>query len=237
MTTFREILTADDSELVRIFYRVKRTSELDFLKKITHTATQLQLNHRQLVCALGFNPHVRDLTDILSLIGFSSYKLLAYRRNELFATDTYQQLDIDNIVDIYASDREDEELLTTLRELLPQRLDAIEAKLRNGGEPAMMISYKMEVNAIYASGIATAEFAASRIASPIADLRQRIAEIRMIVEGDLLPPANLFYADALLPEEKRYLLESGLIGAPMIQNRLANPAISEDERQMLEDFI
>jgi len=237
MTSFRSILTADDSDLVRIFYRVKPTAERDFLKKINHAAVQLQLNHRQLVCALGFNPHIRDLTDILSLVGFSSYKLLAYRRDELFVTDAYQQLDIDNVVDIYASDREDTALLTTLRELLPQRLDAIEAKLHESGESALMVSYKMEVHAIYSSGIATAEFAARRIASPIADLRQMIAEIRMIVDGNLLPPANLFYADALLPEEKRYLLECGLIGAPMIQNRLANPAISEDERQMLEDFV
>ena len=108
-------------------------------------------------------------------------------------TDAYQYLDIDNVVDIYASDREDEALLTTLRELLPPRLDAIEARLRDGGGPAMTVSYKIEMNAIYTSGIATAEFAARRIASPIADQRQMIAEIRMIVDGNLLPPANLFY--------------------------------------------
>ncbi|MEX2481545.1 MAG: hypothetical protein WD928_11880 [Gammaproteobacteria bacterium] len=236
MPTFREILTAGDTELARMFYRVKTTSTADFRKAIDHAAAQLGLNHTQLVCALGFNPAIRELTDILSLIGFSSYKLLTYRRNELFATDAYHQLDIDNVIDIYTTDSADAELLETLRELLPRRLANIENELSESEEAATMISYKMEVHALYSGAIATPAFAAARIATPIAGLRQRIGEVQMIVAGAYLAPTRLFVMDTLMPEEKRYLVEAGYVDAALVAARLANADISEDERQMLEDY-
>lgn len=235
MASFREILTAGDTELVRLFYRVKAFSTTDFRQAINHAAAQLGLNHTQLVCALGFNPAIRDLTDILSLIGFSSYKLLTYRRNELFATDAYHQLDIDNVIDIYTTDAADAELLGIVRELLPRRLANIENKIIESEDAATVISYKMEIHALYSGGIATPAFAAARVAAPIAGLRQRIGEVQMIVAGAYLAPDRLFVMDTLLPEEKRYLLEAGYIDAALVATRLANADISEDERQMLED--
>ncbi|MGE0483259.1 MAG: hypothetical protein AB7Q81_03875 [Gammaproteobacteria bacterium] len=237
MASFRDILLADDSGLVRIFYKVRAGSESDFIKKINHAAAQIGVNHSQLVCALGFNRYIRDLTDILELLGFSSYKLLTYRRNELFSTDCYRQLDIDNVIDIYAAQLADSELESHLLELVPQRLAHIEARLEETLDPAMLISYKMEVHSIYSAGIATAEFAAARVAAPIADLRLKVEEVAMIVDGGLIPAGNLFYSDTLLPAEKRYLVERGLVDTAMIRNRLGNADISEDERQMLEDFL
>ena len=133
MAEFRDILAAPEEKLVQIFYRIKPLQHDDFIAKINHTASQLDVNHSQLVCALGFNKNIRDLTDILSVIGFTSYKLLSYRRNELFSTDTYDGLDIDNILDIYTERLEDAELLDTLRELLPARFSSIEAKIGRGG--------------------------------------------------------------------------------------------------------
>ena len=104
---------------------------------------QFNLNHAQLVCALGFNKNIRELTDILSVIGFTSYKLLSYRRNELFSTDTYKQLDIDNVVDIYSEYLEDPDILATLRELMVPRLENIEKVLTDHLDPSLVISYKM----------------------------------------------------------------------------------------------
>lgn len=117
MAEFRDILVASEEKLVALFHRVKPLHHDNFIAKIDHTAAQLGISHAQLVCALGFNGNIRDLTDILSVIGFSSYKLLSYRRNEIFSTDTYDNLDIDNILDIYTDRLEDTELLVTLREL------------------------------------------------------------------------------------------------------------------------
>jgi hypothetical protein len=237
MPSFREILTASDADLVKSFYRLKPSSGGDFIKKINHAATQLELNHTQLVCALGFNKNIRDLTDILSVIGFTSYKLMTYRRNELFSTDTYTQLDIDNVVDIYSEYLEDPDILATLRELMVPRLENIEKKLGDNADPSMVISYKMEVHSIYAGGIATEAFAITRLERPIGDLRLMIDEIHMIVDENIVPPGNLFFSDYLLPEEKRYLIDSGKINEATIRNRLQNSEISEDERQMLEDFV
>lgn len=236
MATFREILRADDSGLVRAFYKVHNDAETDFIRKINHAAAQLGLNHGQLVCALGFNRHVRDLTDVLEVVGFSSYKLLGYRRDELFTTDTYRQLDIDNVIDIYAVQLEDEALEEALEALVPRRLAHLEARLEEDPDPTMLISYKMEIHSIYASDLATPSFARNRVEAAIADLRLKVEEIQMIVENRLLPPGNLFYVDTLAPAEKRYLIENGHVDGDMIENRLRNAEISEDERQMLEDF-
>lgn len=236
MPSFREVLTATDAALVKFFYRLKPSEHTDFIQKINHAAAQLGLNHSQLVCALGFNKNIRDLTDILSVVGFSSYKLLSYRRNELFTTDTYHHLDIDNVVDIYSEYLEDPDILATLRELLLPRLDNVERKIAAGGDPAIVISYKMEVHSIYAGGIVTADIAMSRIERPNGDLRTMVEEVQLIVDENIVPPGNLFFSDYLLPNEKRYLIEAGKVDHGMIRNRLQNEEISEDERQMLEDF-
>ena len=237
MPSFRQILTASDADLVKHFYRLKPSDDNDFIKKINHAAQQLELNHSQLVCALGFNKNIRDLTDILSVVGFTSYKLLSYRRNELFSTDTYKYLNIDNVVDIYSEYLEDPDILATLRELMVLRLENIEKKLLNDEQTSFVISYKMEMHSIYTGGIATEEFATARIEAPIGELRLMVDELQMMIDGEVVPPGNLFFSDYLLPAEKRILIDSGKVDESMIKNRLQNTEISEDERQMLEDFI
>ena len=103
MISFTELLTASDAELVKTFYKVKSDPSIDFIQNINSIATQLELNHSQLVCAIGFNKNIRDLTDFITVLGFKSYKVMIYCRNELFTTDTYQQLGIDNIMDSYSA--------------------------------------------------------------------------------------------------------------------------------------
>jgi hypothetical protein len=237
MAEFREILAAPEEKLVRLFYRIKPLRQNDFIAKINHTANQLGVNHSQLVCALGFNRNIRDLTDILSVVGFSSYKLLSYRRNELFSTDTYDELDVDNILDVYTERLEDAELLTTLRELLPARFNSTEAKISQTDDPSTIMSYKMEIHAVYAGGIATREFAELRMAQEIGKFRLMTDEIQMIIAEQLIPPSNLFFLDSLLPDEKKFLIDSGGVNDLMIRNRMQNTSITEDEREMLEGYI
>ena len=85
MLSFTELLTASDEDLVKIFYKITVDENDDFIVKINKAATQIGLNHSQLVCALGFNKYIRDLVDIYSTLGFRSYKLLSFRCNELFS--------------------------------------------------------------------------------------------------------------------------------------------------------
>ena len=72
MISFAELLTASDEDLVKIFYKVNSDTSQDFIKNINSVAAQLELNHSQLVCAIGFNKNIRDLTDIMTVLGFKS---------------------------------------------------------------------------------------------------------------------------------------------------------------------
>lgn len=195
------------------------------------------MNHTQLVCALGFNKHIRDLSDIYSLLGFRSYKLLSYRCNELFGTDTYSQLPIDNVLDIYSERLEDQEILDSLREIIPTRLENIEADLDKHEDAGHIFSYRMEVQSLYTAGVVDAEFAKTRIEKDIAKFRQMSGEIDVIVDLGFEPPSNLFFQDHLAPEEKVALVEAKHITPDMVKNRLQNRDISEEERDLLEAYI
>lgn len=237
MISFTELLTASDDELVKIFYKVKAEENVDFIVRINKVAAQLNLNHSQLVCALGFNLNIRDLTDIYSTLGFRSYKLLSYRCNELFSTDTYNQLSIDNIIDIYSERLADQDILNSIRQMLPLRLEHIEADIDKSDDPAHVISYRMEIHSIYSASIVDKDFAEMRINKNIGRFRLLSDEINAIVEAGLAPPSNLFFTDKLLPEEKKGLIERKLINSDMIKNRLQNKGISPEERDVLEEYI
>jgi hypothetical protein len=237
MATFREVLTASDTDLVRIFYKVKTDPSADFIVRINRAAAQLELNHSQLVCALGFNRHIRDLPDIFTTLGFRSAKLLTYRCNELFTTDTYNQLPIDNILDIYSERLEDQEVLDALRGMLGPRLEHIEADIEKNGDPGHVISYRMEVHAIYKAGIADKTFAEMRLGRDIGKYRLMSGEARCIADTGLVPAANMFFMDSVTPEEKKEFIERSEIHPDMIKNRLQNTHISPEEREMLEGYI
>ena len=237
MISFTELLTTSDTELVKTFYKVKSDPSIDFIQNINSIATQLELNHSQLVCAIGFNKNIRDLTDIITVLGFKSYKVMIYRRNELFTTDTYQQLGIDNILDIYSARLEDEEILETLRELLQPRLQHIEIDIGKTGDPGNTISYRMEIHSIYQSGIADKSFAEKRIQKDIGKYRHIASELSEMISADIFPPSNFFFMENISPDEKRELIQQQHISSDMVKNRLQNAKISADEREMLEEFI
>ncbi len=177
MIRFTELLTASDAELVKIFYKVKSDPSVDFIKNINNIAAQLDLNHSQIVCAIGFNKNIRDLTDIITVLGFKSYKIMTYRRDELFTTDTYHQLGVDNILDIYSERLEDKEILATLRVLLQHRLEHIEADIEKAADPGHVMSYRMEIHSIYQLGIADKNFAEDRLQKDIWKYRHMASEI------------------------------------------------------------
>lgn len=237
MTGFTELLTASDADLVKIFYRIKTEPKDDFIVRINKVAAKLGLNHSQLVCALGFNKYIRDLSDIYSTLGFRSYKLLAYRCNELFRTDTYNQLSIDNILDIYSERLEDQQILDSVREMLDPRLEHIEQDLEENEDPAHIISYRMEIHSIYSAGIVGREFAEMRLNKDIGKFRIYSDEVLAITEAGILPPSNMFFMETLLPEERKQLIEKKHIDADMIKNRLQNKNISQEERDMLEEYL
>jgi len=237
MLSFTELLTASDGDLVKIFYKISVNENDDFIIKINKAAAQLELNHSQLVCALGFNKYIRDLSDIYSTLGFRSYKLLSYRCNELFRTDTYSQLAIDNILDIYSERLEDQQILDMIKELIIPRLANIEAFIEKNDEPSYIFSYRMEVQSIYSAGIVDKVFAEQRLKMNNGKFRLLSDEVNAIIQAGFTPPSNLFFLDDLIPDEKKMLIENHQISPDMIKNRLQNKNISEEERELLEAYI
>jgi len=237
MTGFTELLTASDADLVKIFYKIKTEPKDDFIVRINKVAAKLGLNHSQLVCALGFNKYIRDLSDIYSTLGFRSYRLLAYRCNELFRTDTYNQLTIDNILDIYSERLEDQQILDSVREMLDPRLEHIEQDLEKNEDPSHIISYRMEIHSIYSAGIVGRDFAEMRLKKDIGKFRIYSDEVLAITEAGVLPPSNMFFMETLLPGERKQLIEKKHIDEDMIKNRLQNKSISQEEREMLEEYL
>ena len=237
MLSFTELLTASDADLVKIFYKIAVEENDDFIIKINKAAAQLGLNHSQLVCALGFNRHIRDLSDIYSTLGFRSYKLLSYRCNELFTTDTYNQLAIDNVLDIYSERLEDQQILNTIRQMINPRLANIEAYIDKNEDPSHIFSYRMEVHSIYSANIVDTAFAEQRLKLANGKFRLLSDEVNAIVQAGISPPSNLFFLDGLIPEEKKLLIEGQHISGDMIKNRLQNKAISQEERDLLETYI
>ena len=237
MVSFTELLTAKDEDLVKIFYKINTESSDDFIIRINKVAALLELNHSQLVCALGFNKYIRDLSDIYSLLGFRSYKLLSYRCNELFSTDTYNQLPIDNILDIYSERLEDETILASLKDMLRPRLEHIEADIDKNEDPSHVFSYRMEIHSIYTAGIVDKSFAEYRINKDIGRFRIIANEVNTIIEAGFFPPSNMFFMNTISPEEKKDLIIHNHVTHDMIKNRLQNTGISTDEREMLEDYL
>lgn len=234
---FAELLTATDSDLVRIFYNIKSDPKDDFIIRINRIAEQLDLNHSQLICALGFNRQIRELTDIQTILGFKSYRLLTYRNHELFKTDTYKQLSIDNVIDIYAEHLQDADIFNALRQLLKPRLDNIQTDLDQNDEPSLTISYRMEIHTIYTTGLGDQAFAESRLSEAIGNYRQLANEVNVIADNGLIPPSNMFFMDSLSIAEKVGLIKKNHINRSMIENRLKNVKISAEERDLLEDYI
>ena len=96
----------------------------------------------------------------------------------------------------------------------------------------------MEIHSIYTSGIAEKSFAERRInKTNIGKYRILANELGVIVEAGVLPASNLLFMESISPEEKKDLIERKHIPEAMVKNRLQNSKISEEERDMLEEYI
>ena len=157
MATLEQLLNGGAEDLVRLFYKTRDIHEQGFIARINAIANRLELNHAQLVCGLGFNRHIGLLPDVLSVVGFSSERALFLRRDELFKTDVYQQLSVDDVIEIYALLSNNKELQRETHELITARLANIEAAIAQQANTSL-VSLKMELHAIYHSPIADENF-------------------------------------------------------------------------------
>ncbi|MCI0400353.1 MAG: hypothetical protein L0Z68_03495 [Gammaproteobacteria bacterium] len=237
MAGFKDLLGASEEQLVNLFYKLQIDDRVDLKKKHARIAKKLKLNPTQFICALGFNRRVREVTEILSLLGFYSFEALANQRNEFFINDIYKQLSLDNVLSIYSEIKNDADSVQIMQYLLVSRLHNVESRIEQTVNSLTIEKYKAEMRAIYADGIALIDLAEDRLSPANSGFRALLNEVSVIVDSKLIPVGDIFFRDSILPEEKRKLLMRGLIPRNLILNRLEDQTISRQERLMLEEYL
>ena len=238
MTLFEELLTARGEDLLKILLkalgRIRNTEQAPTARDLLKV---LGLTHAQLICACGFNPVIRDLPDVVEILGYPSYDALAQARNRYFTSDIYDRLGIKDVLAIYLHVPKDMKLLQVMQYLLGTRLRKIEERIEATVNSIVIERYKKEMRAIYSDGAAQIEFVEERLANTHSGFRALLNEVTMIVESRLIPIGDIFFRDGILPEEKRRLMIRGLIPRALVETRLKDPGISHQERKMLEEQL
>jgi hypothetical protein len=237
MPGFKEILTASEEELVQKFYKFRDKESESREEKLTAIGRKFVLRGSQLVCAVGFNPNAAQLTEILPIMGFNSFDELAKDRNDIFTSDIYKRITFENIIEIYDSIKNNAELLQIMQYLLKTRLINIEGKIEATVNTLIIEKYKSEMRAIYFDRIAAIDFVEERLNNKDSGFRALINEVAIIIESKLIPTGDIFFRDSIFPEEKRKLLNKGLIPIDLVESRLAEESISSEERKVLLEHV
>jgi hypothetical protein len=238
MTMFRDILSNSTEELLKVFYvfdddefKVNKTHQLDRI------ARKLRLRTEQLICAIGFNPNLVNLTEIIHLLGYTNIDEVVKKRNELFISDIYKKISLDNILTLYNVVKDHPETLQVMQYLVEQRLRSIESKIEATVNSIIIEKYKAEIRAIYLDGIAGIDFAEMRLDKIDSGFRALLNEVTIITESRIIPAGDIFFRDTVLPQEKRKLLNKGLIPLELVHARLEDETISQREKKMLQEYL
>lgn len=237
MSKFQEILTSSGEGLLKILYRSSSGANGKTASSTREYARNLGLTYAQVVCALGFNSDIRNLPDIIEIIGFESYDALARERNQYFANDIYDRLGIKDVLAIYQHVPNDMKMLEVMQYLLPTRLHRIESRIEATVNAVIIERYKKEMRAIYNDGVAQIDFSEKRLSQTHSGFRALLNEVVMIVEARLIPIGDLFFRDTILPEEKRRLIIKGLIPRELVEQRLTEDGVPLQERKVLEEQL
>ncbi|MCC6203085.1 MAG: hypothetical protein IT494_08795 [Gammaproteobacteria bacterium] len=230
---FETILLASGEDLLKRLYQAAQTDRSTDRGRKRRLARALGLSFGQLLCGVGFNRHIRELPDIVALLGYSSYDALAQRRNTMFATDIYDELRMRDVLSIYSSAKDNLPLLEIIQHLMRRRLEHIEQHIETTVSSSIIERYKREVRAIYGDGIASVDFAEQRLDRPANGFRALLNEVVLIAEHRIIPIGDLFFRDTLFPEEKRRLIGKGLVPPRLIHLRLADADVAPAERDVL----
>ena len=238
MSRFTEILTASSEDLLKTLYKSSSGSgDSSSTSRTKQVANNLGLTYSQLVCAVGFNAKIQDLSDVVAVMGFDSYDALARERNQAFTNDIYQQLGIKDVLAIYRHVADCMPLLEVIQHLLTRRLQKIEDRIEATVNSVVIERYKKEMRSIYNDGVAQIDFAEERLSKTHSGFRALLNEVAIIVESRLIPIGDIFFRESILPEEKRRLMIRGLIPRDLVESRLEDRNIPEQERNVLEDQL
>lgn len=235
-SVFREIIGASEEELIQRFYKF-RDEVTSMGNRLQEIARRVGLRPEQLVCAIGFNPNARFLTEIMPLLGFATFEELVKERNDIFTGDIYKRVSLDDVLAIYAAVRNDPATLQVMQYLLKQRLERVEQRIEETVNSLIIDKYKAEMRAIYSDGVADVDFADQRLNRQDSGFRALLNEVSIIIDSKLIPAGNIFFRDSILPEEKRKILAKGLIPRDLIQARLDDQNTTPEEKQVLIEYL
>lgn len=233
---FTAIITAAESELLQRFFRYK-DSVASMGNRLAEIAKGEGLRNEQLLCAVGFNTHARVLTEIMPILGYATFEELAKERNDVFTSDIYKRLPLDDVLAIYAAVRNDPPNLQVMQYLLKERLERVEQRIEETVNSMIIDRYKSEMRTIYNDGIASVDFAEQRLNRTDSGFRALLNEVGIIVDAKLIPAGDIFFRNTILPEEKRRLLMRGLIPKDLIEARLNDENTPTEERPVLTEFL
>ena len=187
--------------------------------------------------SLGFNQKTRELEEIFTSLGYMNLEELTKERNELYINDVYQKISLENILVLYSTIRNDNEMLQVMQYLLKNRLENIESRIEATVNSLVIEKYKVEMKAVYADKIADIDFADERLNNTESGFRALLNEACIITESRLIPAGDIFFRETILPEEKRKLLSKNLIPVELVESRLQDTNITQQEKQMLNDYL
>lgn len=236
MTSFNELVQASENDLVETFYPFC-SGPAGKTCAPAAVAAELELNTGQLVCALGFNRYAPARTEIASMLGFRRFAEIEEKRNEYFVKDIYKRLSLDNVLAIYEAIKDEPDMLHVMQYLMQRRLQSIEQNIEATVNSLTIEKYKAEIRAIYGGGIASIEFAEERLQQIKSGFRSLVNEVNIITTSKLIPVGEIFFMDTILPEEKRRLLDKGLIPDELVVMRLKDNSISPAEGKVLLEYL
>lgn len=238
MAGFEELLRAPADHLLQLIYRASTECRRDAADRhAREMARVLNLSLGQLTCAVGFNARIHELPDVVNLLGFEDHGALTQLRNRYFTHDVYTRLGIKNILALYTHIAGNPELEKILQHLLQPRLETIETLIEATVNPLIIERYKKEIRALYGSGLAHPPFAETRLQQAPSGFRALLSEVMLIVENRIIPVGDIFFRDAILPAEKRRLIERGLVPRALVEARLEHPDLAPREQHMLAEQL
>ena len=121
--------------------------------------------------------------------------------------------------------------------LLSSRLKSIEKRIDETVNSLIIDKYKEEMRAIYSDEVVSLDFVEKRLEQSDSGFRALLNEVSLIVESKIIPAGDIFFRATILPQEKKKLLDKGLIPRNLIEMRLGDPAILSVEKKMLNDYL
>lgn len=236
MSMFNDIISAQVEDLLQLF-KTFQDDPTTFSNRLPAIAKKYRLHPQQLICAVGFNPHAKFITELLPIFGYATYNELSQERNEIFVSDIYKRVSLDNILKIYETVVTDRDLLESMQYLLKNRLVKVEQRIEETVNSLVIEKYKNEMRAIYNSGVATIEFAEERLNRQESGFRALLNEVSIIVESRLIPAGEIFFRDSILPQEKKKLLNMGKIPKELVESRLAESRTPNEEKKVLYEYL